>query len=199
MTLSNANGVACTVVPPSFSVSFWNITPVSILTQVFLPRSVSHQIYFSCSRVAITYSGWSQWVWCRRPYNLSRGGRPPSHHTKARRKLYSRGSTEAWETCGRGLYIYTGQQMLLLTSHSSTGLMKVSLPSPQWPAFTYSATDWINFPIQHYNSSMTPSPSFFLRLSVKWIFKRKLSFGAEFSVFPTKTCSTLNTVCNYTG
>uniref|UniRef100_A0A8D3DMN0 Iron-sulfur cluster assembly enzyme ISCU n=1 Tax=Scophthalmus maximus TaxID=52904 RepID=A0A8D3DMN0_SCOMX len=50
---------------------------------------------------------------------------------KARRKLYSRRSTEAWETCGRGLYIYTGQQMLLLTSHSSTGLMKVSLPSPQ--------------------------------------------------------------------
>lgn len=62
--------------------------------------------------MAITYLGWSRWVWHWGPYNFESTRRPPIHHTKARRKLYSRGSTEAWETCGWGLYIYRGQQLL---------------------------------------------------------------------------------------
>lgn len=77
---------------------------------VFLPFLLLHQIYFS--RVAITYLGWRQQVWHWRAYNLESRGRPPIHHTKARKTLYSRGSPEAWETCGCALYIYTGQQLL---------------------------------------------------------------------------------------
>lgn len=135
-------------------------------------------------RVAITYVGWRQQVWHWRPYNFGRRGRPPIHHTKVWRKLWSRGSTEAWETCGCGLYIYTGQQLLYTSS---------SPPQQHWPdehisiskeTFFYWQYDWLN-------KHPDPIILFFYYALPLWGFK-------VLNLLLFETNLTPDAVCNYT-